>query len=503
MTVALVAAACLLGILNSGGYQYGASDQAFYLPAVIQHLDTSLFPRDRELLHAQDRFMLFDDLAGGLAKATGVSLPVLFLVLFLAGLGVLFAASTALGRLWYRSWWSVVALTLVLTLRHRITRTGVNTLEGYLHPRVLAFGVGVWAVVAFLRGRPALAVGLVAAAAALHPTTALWFALWLGTAIAAAEPRWRKPLAAAAAAGVVIGMWLLWFGPLRGHLERIDAAWLAVLATKDYLFVTDWPISAWLINLSYVVVIAIGYRLRAARHLTHPRERALVIGALTLSAVFLASVPLVMMRLALAVQLQVPRVFWMLEWTAALYLIWMAMELHGRESSRASVRTWVTVVVALATLARGAYIMTVEHPERQVVGMTPRESPWTDAMAWLRQTPVDTHVLADPNHAFSYGSSARVLGERDLFLDASKDTALAIYARPAAARVLERIQALGDFSTLTPEAARNLAGRYDLDVLVTERTMNLPLVYTNEMFNVYELRPSVSPAPPVGGANER
>ena len=172
----LVITASALAILNSGGYRYGVSDQAFYLPAVIQHLDPTLFPRDRDLLHVQDRFLLFDDLTAVVARATHLPVPVLFLGLFLTGLVLLFAGYLALGRIWYRSWWSVSALVLLMTLRHRIARTGVNTLEGYLHPRVLAF----------LRGRPVVAVALVGGAALLHPTTALWFALWLGVAIAIA-----------------------------------------------------------------------------------------------------------------------------------------------------------------------------------------------------------------------------------------------------------------------------------------------------------------------------
>ena len=51
---------CLLAILNCGGYRYGIGDQAFYIPAVVQHLNPALFPRDRALLHVQDQFMIFD-----------------------------------------------------------------------------------------------------------------------------------------------------------------------------------------------------------------------------------------------------------------------------------------------------------------------------------------------------------------------------------------------------------------------------------------------------------
>ena len=123
----VLVSASTLAILNSGGYRYGVSDQAFYVPAVIRHLDPALFPRDRELLHVQDRFMLFDDLAAGVARATQLPVPVLFLGLFLTRLVLYFAGYLALGRMWDRSWWSVSALVLLMTLRHRIAETSVNT----------------------------------------------------------------------------------------------------------------------------------------------------------------------------------------------------------------------------------------------------------------------------------------------------------------------------------------------------------------------------------------
>jgi hypothetical protein len=487
LVVGLVMAACVLGILNSGGYRYGISDQAFYLPAVLQHLDQSLFPRDRALLHAQDRFMLFDDLVARVVQATQLSLPFLFLILFVVGLLVHFSACVALGRFWYRSWWTTAALVFLLTLRHRITRTGVNTLEGYLHPRMLAFAAGSWALVAFLRGHTLASIGLIVVASALHTTTALWFAIWIGVAIVIAERRWRWPMAAAAAAVASVGMWSLWFGPLREQLQYMDDVWLAVLNVKDYLFPTAWPVSAWLINLAYPLIVWIGYRMRRTRSLVHPREEAVVFGALALSGLFLLSLPFVAARLALAVQLQVSRIFWMLELVSAVYLVWYAMEGRTGEGIRRNAR-WVTIVLALASLSRGAYIMLVEQPERRIIQTSPPENEWSDVMKWVRQTAIDTHVLADPNHAFRYESSERILGQRDVFLEASKDTAVATYSRSIAHRVFERIQALGDFETMTTDRARSLAERYDLNYLITERSLNLPRVYQNARFNVYALQ---------------
>jgi hypothetical protein len=76
---------------------------------------------------------------------------------------------------------------------------------------------------------------------------------------------------------------------------------------------------------------------------------------------------------------------------------------------------------------------------------------------------------------------------RDVFLEEVKDSALAIYSRVVAARVVERTRALGDVSALTAARAQALAREYDLDYLVTEADMALPLAYRNERFRVYAL----------------
>ena len=103
-------------------------------------------------------------------------------------------------------------------------------------------------------------------------------------------------------------------------------------------------------------------------------------------------------------------------------------------------------------------------------------------MRWAQSTDVRSHWLADPDHAFLYGSSLRVSARRDLFLDASKDPAVALYNRAVAMRVAERSDALADFRTLTLDRVRELTRRYDLDYLITEAVLPLPLAYQNARF---------------------
>jgi hypothetical protein len=493
----------LVATLNSGGYRYGIGDQAFYVPAVIQHLDPNLFPRDRFILHAQDRFLFYDDAVAAAARFTGISVPVLFFISYVAGMFLLFGAIVAIGGAIYRSWWSIATLVALMTLRHRITMTGANSLEGYFHPRMLAFAVGAWALAAYLHEKRAASLGLVAAAMAIHPTTALWFAVWIAVALAVSEPRWRLRLAGAAVFGGVLATWMLTRGPLRGHLTRMDAVWASALTGKDYIFPSDWNSSFWLVNLSYLPVATVLYLGRQLRGIAVPREMGLVAGACALLLIFLISWPLMSAGFALALQLQTSRVFWMLDFLAAIYLAWILAEgfpdtaaapdrggdAHRSRSSLNRIRRASVAAVVATALARGIFVWRVEQAGNPITSIgLPRDN-WTDVMQWVSRTPSDTHVLAHPGHAWKYGTSVRVSGERDVYFEEVKDLSVALYSRDVAVESLRRIRDAENFDTFTADRFRALAAEYDLDYLVIDREVDLPLMYRNERFRVYALQP--------------
>jgi hypothetical protein len=483
---ALAAGAVLfvvLAVSNSAGYRYGASDQAFYLPAAARAADPALFPRDAPLLDAQARLTLADDVVGGAARVLKANLSTVALVGYIAGLLLLYVAALAFGHALTGSRWTAVALAAALTLRHGISRAGVNTLEGYFHPRLIVFAGGILALAWFLRGRTWPAVLLLLVIAPVHPTTGLWFVIWLGIAIAVAERRARPAVATIASLTIVLGLWALTTGPLSGRLVRMDAVWLTALEGKDYLFPNLWPAYAWIANSAYpaLVGLAVYGRWRTGR-LT-PAERGLAAGAFGLLLVFVASLPFNAARLALVVQLQIPRIFWMLDFLAtALVIAWLT------ERARARAPLVAAALVAIAA-ARGAYIMTVEFPDRPLVQVRLKPDEWRDAMAWAATTPAGSHWLAHPGHAHLYGSSVRLAAARDVFYEGVKDPAIAIYARPIAERVVERSQALPDFDRLDAASAQALASRYALDYWITEaRGFALPVAYSNSRFVVYRLR---------------
>jgi hypothetical protein len=303
-------------------------------------------------------------------------------------------------------------------------------------------------------------------------------------------------LACAAAGGVALRS-----GVLAGGVQRMDDRWVAVLASKDYLFPTEWT-GAWIVHGAIVcalVSLAL-WRQRlgvAARH-----ERAIVTGALGLVAVFLASLPFVAAGVALAVQAQVSRVLWPVETLATLFVVWAAGEapVGPRAATRvrpARLRGAVLVaVLALATVGRGIYVTWLERDDRSLFRPALPGTAWTETLRWVRaHTPPEAGFLADPAHAWKYGVSFRVGAERDVYLEEVKDTAMALYSREVAARVLERIQALGPFDALTAAHVESLRRRYHFEYFVAraaptiaEACLGGAAVWRNREFVVCDVR---------------
>jgi hypothetical protein len=475
----------LLCTLNSAGYRYGASDLAFYIPAALEKLDPALFPRDGALIASQARLTMIDEVIAGLARVTGLSLPPLFAALYVLTLSLLLAGAWLIADRVYRSPWTTTALAAALTLRHAIARSGTNTLEGYFHPRQLAFSLGTLAIAAVLRQRTPVAGVLVLAAGLLHPTTALWFGIWIAVATYLNQPPWRRPILAASAAAIAAGTWVLLAGPLAGRLVIMDPAWLATLETKDYLFPLEWPLYAWLLNLAYAPLILWIFRRRRDAGVLVDAERGVVWGCLSLVLIFAIALPLNAAHLAIVVQLQTPRVFWMLDFWATVYAVWALAESASLSVRR---RRIAITVIAAFSITRSAYIKFVKFPERPIAEIGIPDTDWGRVMAWVRTTPRDSGWIAHPSHASLYGTSLRVAGRRDVLVEGVKDAAIGMYERDVAMRTHDRLAEIDPFDRITPDRARALGARYGLEYLVTAQSLDLPLAYADGALRVYRLR---------------
>ena len=72
---------------------------------------------------------------------------------------------------------------------------------------------------------------------------------------------------------------------------------------------------------------------------------------------------------------------------------------------------------------RRAALYVLAEAERPPLQITIPDDDWGRVMAWARTTDKASGWLADPLHAVYYGTSVRVAGERDVFVEAVKDAA--------------------------------------------------------------------------------
>ncbi len=477
---------------NGAGYRYGVSDQAFYIPAIDLAQDPSLFPRDRVLLTPQARLTVLDEALAWMGTVSGLSIEWLFFLGYLLTAAVFAAGVALIGSRLYASHWSTAALLMALTLRHRIARTGVNTYESCFHPRVLTFAIGLVAVGLYLRGRRAFAVTLAVLACLVHPTTGAWFVIWMtaATAIEAWPSRQgRRLVVGAALLGAVAGIGVIASGVLAERLAVMDAAWLAAFESRDYLFpADDWKVGTWLTHLLPSLLTVAVWQWRRRLGATTPHEHAVVLGCLALLLGFLISVPLIDARIALAVQLQTSRVFWQLELLATAYVVWAIAESPWLPIPTTRRGMALAALLAAIGIARGYYILRVEHDHRLVAVHLPA-SDWQRMGAWIAaNTAPQAHVLADPDHVWSAGGSLRVIARRDVLLEGVKDAAIAIYSRDSALQVTDRRRAIGNFHALTEASVDVLARTYALDYLLTEQSLELPLVHAEGRLKLYRLR---------------
>ena len=176
------AAFAVLATLNAGGYRYGVSDQAFYIPAILHHLDPSLYPRDWAMIGAQGRYFLFDELFAGRgrrhrrSRCRGCSWPRRALTL-----AALFGGAWWLGR-------AVLAIAVGdggvdrradAAPPHRPDRRQhARGLLPSARARVRRSDWSAWRCCC--AAGPWWALALAAASAALHPTTAACFVVIVG-----------------------------------------------------------------------------------------------------------------------------------------------------------------------------------------------------------------------------------------------------------------------------------------------------------------------------------
>ena len=166
--------------------------------------------------------------------------------------------------------------------------------------------------------------------------------------------------------------------------------------------------------------------------------------------------------------------------------------MHGARVAPRAIRSRaVAVALVMLSTIRGTYIMLVEFPERRIAQVSITDDDWGRVMAWARASDPGSGWLADPVARVRYGTSVRVAGHRDVFVEAIKDGAVGMYERAIALRTRDRVRELGTFDDAHARSARD-PWRRNTGWTISSRNRRwiLPLVFNSGKIRIYRLTQS-------------
>jgi hypothetical protein len=434
------------------GYHPGLEDDSFYLAAIKKHLNPALFPFDSDYFRVQFQATIFDKLIAFSVRLFHLPVPWTVLLWQIAAIFLVLLGVYRLSRRCFpapEGYWSATTLIAAL-LTLPIPGIAILLADQYLHPRTLATGAILFAMVSVIDRKLWLAGLLLLVAFALHAIMAC-----LGVSFCAfLWWRLRNPQVQAASPEVLL---LLLF-PLGWIFEPASDAWRQAAATRAFYFLGQWRWYEW---FGVFAPLAILYALRRFLHFRQDRKSNLisVISALLYFSIFQLLAGLMVM---LPPRLERLRPFEPMRYLHLLYLIFFIIVggLLGTYFLKRRVYRWVLLFVPLTAgmfYAQRSMYAASPHLELPFVAAS---NPWLKAFDWIRQhTPVDASFALDPHYQTLPGEDShgfRALAERSVLADYEKDGGMAARVPSLAPRWLREVTTLngwknfqgGDFQRL-------------------------------------------------------
>jgi hypothetical protein len=459
---------CLLipitfGALLIEGYHPGVEDDAVYLSAIEHRLDPRMYSHDFQLFTRQMQASVFDRMMAAWVRGTHIPLAASELLgQFLAALFLLWACwqiarrcfPTAAGQ------WAGVAQVGVL-FSMPVAGTALYIFDQYLHPRAIATGLILAAVVAMLERRTWLSALLLAGAIVMHPIMGAFGVsycamLWI------AGRRTAAPAARAYGAVLAAGVLPAWI------FEGPSPAWRQALDTRNYYFLGRWTWYEWLGAIAPVFILwAIA---RYARRVERP-VMARVAGCGAIFAVLQLVVACVVLLTPSLIRLMP------MQPMRYLHLVYILMAvlgggLIGEKLLRERVWRWALLFVPLATglfLAQRTLFPGTEHLE--LPGRVSR-NPWLQAFAWVRgNTPADAYFALDPDYMELPNEdyhSFRTLAGRSELADWVKDAAVVTQVPDLAPLWVQQTQAASGWKHFEKQDFLRLQQEFGVDWIVVQ-----------------------------------
>ena len=474
------------------GYHPGLEDDAFYLAAIKQDLNPSLFPHDADFFRVQFQATVFDKLIAFSLRWAHVPLEwgILFwqwavTVLILWGC---WRISRRCFAETHAQWAAVTLVAVLLTLP--VSGTGLSLTDQHLHPRALATALILAAIVAVLvpkNDRRLLLAGvLLAAAFSVHAIMAAFgasyclFLLWKPAERTETEQRCTT-----------VGAALLW--SLGWIFEPPSDAWRQAAATRSFYFVLRWHWYEWL-GVVAPLLLLWWFRALARRRcqtvLAHVAERLVYFGVFQLAVALIILLPARLERL---------RPLEPMRFLHLVYLLFVLLAggLLGQYVLKRHALRWLLLFVPLS--AGMFYAQRQMYPATahlELPGSLSRNNNevsrngWVEAFRWIsRNTPVDSQFALDPRYMELPGEDYhgfRALAERSVLADELKDAGMAARVPRLAPRWLREVEAQRGWRGFKRPDFLRLKAEFGVDwvVLQVPGVDRLPCPYRNSQVMV-------------------
>lgn len=479
-----------LGILFSAlaflvmGYHPGIEDDCVYLSAVKADLNPVLYPHDADFFRVQLQATMFDQWVAGFVQITHIPVAWTEFLWEFASIVLILLGTWSIARTVFASqrarWGAVAMMAAMLTLP--VAGTALFIADQHLHPRNLATALILMAVASILSRRLWQAIPLLILSFVLHPIMGLLgisFCVFLQIALYEPVLVWLRSWRKAVAAGVPLG-WIF---------EPPTPLWRKALATRSYLFLTQWAWYEWLGAIAPLVLFWLLWRLA---HKRGNEKMARFAMAVFLYGIFQQVVAIIICSSPALVRLTP------LQPMRYLHLIYCFLVLIGGGLLAEYVvkdRAWrwaLFLVLANGGMFASQRALFPNSPHLELPGVA-SSNPWLQAFAWIRvNTPVDAYFAMDPNYLAAQQEdyhSFRALAERSQLADALKDTAVVtqvpelgpVWERQVAAQQGFAHFQLADFERLKTEFGVNWV------LVPNTQTANLACRWHNESLAVCQI----------------
>jgi hypothetical protein len=233
-----------IGAVLVHGYHPGIEDAEFYLPAVVKHLNSALYPFNDQYFMSHARMTLFAPIVAASVRITHLPLDWAIFLWHFACIFLLLLGCWRISRICFRDgrapWGSVALVAALLTIP--VAGTALYIIDQYLNPRDMSTAAIILLLAEAMKRRFVLAgigMGLIAA---IHPLMsvfgiALLALLFLEYRRTAASPSKLAPTPLMAA--LLLIPWSFFPQPSPVYRELLAK-------NISYFLVTRWQWSEWL-----------------------------------------------------------------------------------------------------------------------------------------------------------------------------------------------------------------------------------------------------------------